>query len=160
MEENSVDSNAIDKRPEEGWTAKNTALVIKWREEFIKRAEAHKAKGAEHKSWHTRIGIPSILVPAVSTIGVGILGIYHPIGATIFGICCLGITTGFTSYYEFYGFAEQKVKNDNHSAAFYDLVTTIDTTLAKEPEFRIQVDRFVERLEAKYDSLNYTSPDL
>ncbi len=146
-------------RLEEGWTDGNEGLVFdKWKTKFEELAEAHGKKGQTHKKWHTRIGLPKLIIPFLMT-GASAIGseweymyILNAVGFAATGI--------LTAYYDFYGFAQQKEKNDQHSASYSDMISTIDVAQARGKDFREPADRFVEKIQARYDNLTRTSPDL
>lgn len=158
VEEIDLEDPPVHNRLEEGWTKKNDVLVQNWKTKFEELSAAHGAKGMAHKKWHTYIGLPKVMIPGLMT---GVTSAFAD-WEYIYIINFLGFatTTLLTAYYDFYGFAEQKQKNDQHSAAYADMVSTIDVNQARGPEFREPADRFIEKLQASYDYLTKTAPDL
>ena len=145
-------------RLEEGWTEQNEGLVETWKQRFEELSAAHGAKGQSHKKWHVRIGLPRVIFPAlmaaVTTIGADWEYMY------IINALGFSATAILGAYYDFFAFQEQKEKNDQHAAAFADMVSTIEVNQARGPEYREPADRFIEKIQARYDNLVRMAPDL
>ena len=60
----------------------------------------------------------------------------------------------------FFDFAAKSERHFAYAARYADLVTDIEQELAKEAQFRQQVDTFSLRIKMTYDSLSRTAPDV
>lgn len=143
---------------EEEWHKQNENLIEEWKNRFKELSKKHSKKAKDHKWWHIRVGLPKLIIPTVMTgISSAFASWEYIYLANFFGFA---ITTLLTAYYDFFAFSEMKEKNDQHAAAYFDMITTIEVEQSRKYKFREPVDRFIEKIQARYDNLVRTAPDL
>ena len=144
-------------RMNEPWSENNEKLLKSWKDICINKENHHANQGHYYKLKHHIYGLPAILIPIVITPLVLILNI-SPITAEIISTSSLIATGVFNGVHRFFGFQERSMKHYEFSGKYAELKTFIEVELAKEREYRFDVDRFIEICQSKIDRFNETEP--
>lgn len=144
----------------EHWTQETEGLITKWRDEALTTGDAHDKAGKRCKSRHTFWGLPAALIPVI----------FAPIAAAVdrdqlwwfkYAEAATLLFSGACSVMiNFFSYSAKAEQHFAYAARYADLITDIETELAKAAAHRQPVSVFLVRAQMMLDALNRGGPDL
>ena len=141
---------------EEQYTEHSEALLKHWLKQAKDNSKAHNAKGRSFKKKHEWFGLPATLLPIIYSPIAGLLADEE--GVEVASVAVLIATGILSGVHTFFDFGRKSQKHFEYEARYSDLYTTIIVELSKKRELRIKVDRFVEMIQSKIDTLGANAP--
>jgi hypothetical protein len=141
---------------EEKWTDENEKLMKYWLKQCTTSSVAHNKKGRSFKFKYEIFGLPSSIVPLMYSPFAGLYSGNE--GIEVANVVVLVFTGLLSGVNTFFNFGEKKQQHFEYEAKYSDVATTILVELAKERDFRIRADRFIEMIQAKIDNYSANAP--
>lgn len=150
-------SNNRDMRAEERWHASLELLAKRYRHEAVTMSELYDRAGYSARMKHLIFGMPppviALSITLVSTLWIDPNNVYliAPLGAVA------GISSAVHSFLDLGGKAQSYW---SYAASYGKVVKQIDTTLARDIDFRTPPDAFFAEMTTEMTNLNGNAPQL
>lgn len=145
-------------RAEEPWLEGTEELLFDMRNTCETVSAKHVSEGRRRRRHHHFYAIPSLLISAtmapVTSVSAGNQWMSSVEVAAFVLIGCLGAMSTHMNH------GAESERHFAFSTRYADLVTDIDTELARPREYREHVDTFVLRMKMTFDALNRAAPDV
>ena len=139
------------------WTDEIETLITRWKDQVEKLSYIHQEAGYIVKTRFYRFAIPSILIPFIMTFVSQLLPQDGNLQRILDGAMFMA-TSGCSAFLTFFNYGELAEQHFQYSARYNDIVTRIESELARRRKFRIPSDVFLTELKCRIESLNDGSP--
>jgi len=141
------------------WTDELESLITRWKDQVEKLAYVHQEAGYVVKTRFYRFAIPSILVPFVMTFVSQIIPQDGELQRVLNGAMFMA-TSGFSAFLTFFTYGQLYEQHFQYSVRYNEVVTRIESELARRRKFRTPSDVFITEIKGKIEALNDNSPEM
>lgn len=150
------DDDSSEHRSEESWSEENTRLLLSRLTELKKQSKIHNICGYKKKKLNVYIGLPATIIPIVMA---SLSSLFQNVENFKYVEVVMYIISGILSgTMSFFNPKASMERHFQYESKFSDLVTDIETELAKAPKFRCPSDVFNLKIQLKMDSLLENAP--
>jgi len=148
-----------DINPDE-WTEQIETLIARWKNQVDKLSHVHQESGYIVKTRFYRLMIPSIIIPFIMTLVSQNLYQGTNDSAHIIDGVMFMLTSALSSLVMFFSYGQLYEQHFQFSARYSDLVTRIDSELARRRKFRTPSDVFITEIKCRIENLNDSAPEI
>ena len=164
-------SSSADNKTEQviaqGWTRRIASRMkqIKIESEYL--STAHALAGYHFHKRQTLLALPAIITPAVCSPVVALLASSEQhcsqpstfvAPSALLGTFSLALTGALTTIITMFRYGDRSRDHHTFAAKYADLVTTINTEMARSRRFRRNVDQFLVEIQLKFDQYGSAEP--
>jgi hypothetical protein len=144
---------------ESDWTDQIENLLNKWKSQVNKLSQIHQESGYVVKTRFYRMSIPSIVIPFLMTFLSQNIDENSQTMKLINGAMFM-MTSSLSALVMFFNYGTLFEQHFQYASRYSDIVTRIDSELARRRKFRTPSDVFVTEIKDRIENLNDGSPTI